>query len=394
MSNCAKDLYNGIVDKNGVLNEFSRSVDVAVLESEQLISPKDVDSHIINLDGIQIDFPTFINLFYSKDGITFDINETKLDSTELSVKHRTIEGNLFNLVDSTLQLYSLDLGINTKQMDPCSLIEITNQLNYYRSLGHLCSVRCSLSLNQVIETILNKTQQSVTDWKDVVGDSATNKKVYHVLVINVRLFNANPAVKDIIIKFNYVVEFKGEQRLLDILSENSQYNGNITPTISLPDPKSFTDGNLVVTSTPVNIDGNVYIVNKISLKFSEEKNLLSNTITTSNMIKDNIYENVYGTFGPPSSVLITSFPNLTYDTYFSVGNNAPTFPSGDPQWPSLTDVVWFATGVTASVNIETQILQLTMKQGSTGNITYTYGDDSQNDYFTIDLTIVDGFIQK
>jgi hypothetical protein len=224
---CINKLYTGIIDKDNKLDFFSRTIDIAVIESEILASPEYTDSHVINLDGINIELASFMNLFF-KDGKTFNINSTEINSPNMSLLHRTIEDKSFNLMESILHLYSIDLKIKTNLMDPTSIIDITTQMDAYKSLGNFCSINCSLSFEQIIESIIHKTYNNLTEWKQVIG--ASDSPAYHVFVINIRLYNSNSSVKDIILKFNYIVECKGEDILKNIIESNDQYSSIVLPT--------------------------------------------------------------------------------------------------------------------------------------------------------------------
>jgi hypothetical protein len=110
-------------------------------------------------------------------------------------------------------------------LDPCSSTEITQQVLYYKSLANMCSVKCALTFNEIIETIVNRTESNIQDgsgdyehkYAHVFGDDDTAESVHHQLVINARFYNANPAVRDIIVKFRYNVEFKGEEWIMKII---------------------------------------------------------------------------------------------------------------------------------------------------------------------------------
>lgn len=55
------------------------------------------------------------------------------------------------------------------------------------------------------------------------------KDQYHIFVLNIRFHNANPLVKDIILKFNYNVKFNGDNfNILETL-QNKGYFTAITP---------------------------------------------------------------------------------------------------------------------------------------------------------------------
>jgi hypothetical protein len=106
-------------------------------------------------------------------------------------------------------------------LDPCSSLEITQQVLYYKSLANMCSVKCALTFNEIVETIVNRTESTIESgtedktWTAAFGTKT--KAVHHQLVINARFYNANPDVRDIIVKFRYNVAFKGEEWIYKII---------------------------------------------------------------------------------------------------------------------------------------------------------------------------------
>ena len=227
MTSYSKDDYLGNNDPNNKLNGYSRIVDVAVLDSEEITAPKELDAHVISLDARDIDLDDFLNMFYHVDNNTFQMNKAMAEDAKMTFVGQKIHTNNFHLPDSVLRLYGLDLGVELDCLDPCSSLEITQQVLYYKSLANMCSVKCALTFNEIIETIVNRTESKImkgsdnaNDWhqyKHVFGDEDDNESVWHQCVINCRFYNANPAVRDIIVKFRYNVEFKGEEWIMKII---------------------------------------------------------------------------------------------------------------------------------------------------------------------------------
>ena len=225
MTSYSNDDYRGNNDPNTILNDLSRIVDVAVLDSEQIKAPKEIDAHVIYIDARDMDLTTFMNLFYHIDNNTFQINKSKVDDEHLSFVKQTIHTNPFHLPESVIRLYSMDLGVEIDCLDPLSSMEINKQVLYYKSLTNMCSVKGALTFSEIIETILNRTDANAdADFSNVIGkaadgDDGVESSVYHQLVVNARFYNANPAVRDIIVKFRYNVKFTGEQIVKDVINE-------------------------------------------------------------------------------------------------------------------------------------------------------------------------------
>jgi hypothetical protein len=221
MTSYSNDDYRGNNDPNNKLRDTSRIIDVAVLDSEQIIAPKELDAHVIYIDALDISLDDFVNLFYHIDKNTFQINKSKVEDKYLSFVKQTIHTNPFHLPESVIRLYSLDLGVEIDCLDPLSSMEISKQVLYYKSLTNMCSVKGALTFSEIIETILNRTDAAAADdLSDVIGkveDGNPLSSVYHQLIVNARFYNANPAVRDIIVKFRYNVEFKGDQLVKDVI---------------------------------------------------------------------------------------------------------------------------------------------------------------------------------
>ena len=98
-------VYTGIIDagladsSNALLTETSRIIDFVVLDSKELSSPKELDAHVISLDGIQMDISGFVNVFYYNNNKTFKINDiiiSEKNILSINLKKQTIDKSLFN----------------------------------------------------------------------------------------------------------------------------------------------------------------------------------------------------------------------------------------------------------------------------------------------------------
>jgi len=235
-------VYTGIKDaglalsSNALLSDTSRIIDFVVLDSKELSSPKELDAHVISLDGIAMDISGFMDLFYHTNYETFEINPSMSEKTEIHLKKQNIDKSLFKLLDNVFRLYSQDLNIEFSCMDPCSVVKITNQLNQYNTLLDFCVINSSLTFSDILEMIMNKSGKLTgtnsvdqeLEFKTIFGSNENDQ--YHILVLNIRFHNANPLVKDIILKFNYNVKFNGNN--FNIL-ETLQNKGYFTAITSL-----------------------------------------------------------------------------------------------------------------------------------------------------------------
>lgn len=198
----------GILDSENKLTEgYSVSLDVAVLHSDNLYAPKEMSAHIIDLDSHYMDVKEFVNTFYFYNSHIFQIN-TLLKNKKISFQHQTLNNKRFLLIETILQLYQQDLE---KCIDPSSRIILIKQLSKYKHLNDLCLHECSLSFSDIIHRIIDKNCKS---FEEIFGSS--DNHVYHHFIINTRFTNSNvKQFKDIIIKFNFIVCFKGEGYIED-----------------------------------------------------------------------------------------------------------------------------------------------------------------------------------
>lgn len=208
--------YKGNVDpKNKLVQGTSISLDFAMLQSDNLYAPTELDAHVIELDGKYMDLTEFIYTFYP-----FDINMFRLhgisDNDKISFQHQTIKGFEFFLVDTILHFYRKELG--NRCVDPSTQMMLINQLSQYRQLTDLCLHECSLSFSQIIETMMSQHlyMSNCHSFVDMFGSSVEPR--YHHLVVSSRFTNSDcKNFKDIIVKFNFIVGFKGEVFIADVI---------------------------------------------------------------------------------------------------------------------------------------------------------------------------------
>jgi len=176
------------------------TVQVAVLDSDRIAAPVKLDAHVINFDLQELSLQEFVDVFYYGDGSSFKINPNPgIKALELQTK--SVNNVPIRLSSVVLSSYGEDLGVDIDCIDPCCLIEIQSQLSGYKTMSDLCAVTCSLTLNEVVTQIVQHNAS--------YNEESALKNKSHVLVINVRFTNAGD-VKDVIAKFNFLVNFGAE----------------------------------------------------------------------------------------------------------------------------------------------------------------------------------------
>lgn len=181
------------------ISNENRIVDIAVLAEDVKSAPVELDAHLIDLDTIDISENDFRTMFYASNGNElFALNCENADTkTKVTFNDQTYMDNssvTFNLLEELLNNYSTDLGVVRECFEPCSLIEIQKQITGIKSLCDICEVKCSLKWTEVETSI-----------KSLGGDITSGKK--HILRVNALFTNANPQVRDVMIRFNYNVEW-------------------------------------------------------------------------------------------------------------------------------------------------------------------------------------------
>jgi hypothetical protein len=208
--------YKGIPDpQNKLVQGNSISLDIAMLQSDNLYAPTEMDAHVVELDGQYMNLTEFLHTFYPFDLNMFHVYNTS-ENDKISFQHQTVKSFEFFLVDTILHFYRKDLGKGC--IDPCAHMMLMNQLSQYRHLTDLCIHDCSLSFSQIVETMMSQHlyMSNCQSFMDMFGSSIDPR--YHHFVVSTRFTNSNcKRFKDIIIKFNFIVCFKGEVFIADII---------------------------------------------------------------------------------------------------------------------------------------------------------------------------------
>lgn len=187
------------MDKNNVI------IDVAVLaQNTSAIKTHGDNSHIVNLDPINISEDLFKSIFYpygnafgidkkfsSKDGV--------LPYISFLPNYRTIDGKKFYLLEEILTNLESDLNVSRNCFTRESLVELTNELISIKSLCNLncCSVLSSLTWDNIKDIIKNyKLLQDSEDMK---------MKIVPICVVSVIFKTPTEGVEDTIVKFGYKI---------------------------------------------------------------------------------------------------------------------------------------------------------------------------------------------
>lgn len=201
-----------LLDPKEKLQHGHASMDVAFVDSDTLTAPLPFQAHILDLDGIYITFTDFINLFFSYDGIHFQMNYAQVFHPCLTFYNRTMDGQPFHLMNSILYHYERDLGkFNSDCIEPCSLIDIYTKLLSYKSIVHCKSIKTSLTSDDIIQSIFHHAEKQ--NMEKCISS-------YHLLHVNIRFFNHHPSIQDIIVRFNYIVYFNDKQLIERVVQSN------------------------------------------------------------------------------------------------------------------------------------------------------------------------------
>jgi hypothetical protein len=180
-------------------HESNILIDVAVLCQEY--SPVEItcnNSHIVNLDEIQISEETFRNIFYPYGDI-FGLDPKKSCVKDFFyitflAPYRKVDGKSFYLLEEIIKNTEEDLNVSRNCFTTCSLIDLNNDILKIKTLCDInChSLVCSLTWSNIV-TMLN-------DYS-LVNNHPVNMRP--LFVVNVIFKSPNPCVKPTVVKFNY-----------------------------------------------------------------------------------------------------------------------------------------------------------------------------------------------
>tara|TARA_Y100000992_G_scaffold143209_1_gene95053 strand:- start:4836 stop:5513 length:678 start_codon:yes stop_codon:yes gene_type:complete len=195
----------------------SKSIDIAIV-GQLLASIEQRDNyHIIELDNISVSKELFKAIFFYHDNENFAIapripsdDETLENIISFESKYRTYDNGVkFNLLHIMFGFMEEDLNVKRDCFDTCCKMELEKQLSMFKNLCDIdiCNVLCSLKWSEIIQ-ILNS--------KGAKGKDKNGNNIPHLLKINIVFKNPNTNIKDIIVKFNYVIDYLDELPQEDI----------------------------------------------------------------------------------------------------------------------------------------------------------------------------------
>jgi hypothetical protein len=187
------------MEKNNII------IDVAVIAQNTSAIKKQFDnSHIINLDAINISEELFKNIFYPH-GNTFGLDkkyctkEGVIPYISFLPNYRSVDGKKFYLLEEILSNLEKDLNVSRNCFTTDSLVELTNELIDIKSLCNIncCSLLSSLTWENINDII--KNYKLLQDSQDI------NMKVVPICVVSIIFKTPTEGVEDTIVKFSYKI---------------------------------------------------------------------------------------------------------------------------------------------------------------------------------------------
>tara|TARA_Y100000992_G_scaffold77162_1_gene48831 strand:+ start:15444 stop:18350 length:2907 start_codon:yes stop_codon:yes gene_type:complete len=164
-------------------------------------------------------------------------------------------------------------------------------------------------------------------------------------------------------------------RLYKIIPINNVTNQTIYDPISLP---------LIIEWSNIIINGITYVVNTFYLKFNELDKFYSNKLTT----------NINGTVFQYNSG--SHLSNLEqHNSKFTINGETPIIlPNHNPpyNWNNFNNKIWFLPNKYVVPNMKNEILKITLSYDSTGNINYSYSDNTRSNFKNFNFSIINGYI--
>jgi|LauGreSBDMM110SN_4_FD.fasta_scaffold00042_9 hypothetical protein len=176
-------------------------IDIAFLCQEYSSIELEEDSHIIQLDEIDIKEDVFKSIFYPC-GESFGMDKANSSKKEIFPyisflpPHRTVNGKLFSLLDQIYRNIETDLNISRNCFTTCSNMELANELTNIRTL-------CDLKSNKLMGSLPWSNVLNIIRDNYLVIASLGKEIQKPILVVSVVFVNPNKSIKPTIIKFNY-----------------------------------------------------------------------------------------------------------------------------------------------------------------------------------------------
>ena len=187
------------MEKNNVI------IDVAVIAQNTSAIKKQFDnSHIVNLDVINISEDLFKNIFYPH-GSAFGLDkkycskEGVIPYISFLPNYRSVDGKKFYLLEEIVSNLEKDLNVSRNCFTTESLVELTNELIDIKSLCNIncCSLLSSLTWENINDII--KNYKLLQDSQDI------NMKVVPICVVSIIFKTPTEGVEDTIVKFSYKI---------------------------------------------------------------------------------------------------------------------------------------------------------------------------------------------
>lgn len=181
-------------------------LDFAVLSQSYKSIKIDVcQSHVINLDPINIGIRDFLTIFYPF-GDSFGINLQQMSLNKHLLNYisflesdRSVLGKNFSLLETIILNIESDLNVSRNCFTTSSLVELTKELSEIKNLCDIncCSVLSSLSWPNIVSIIQNE-QLRIT--------GTTLEEI--ALILSVIFVTPHDDILETVIKFTYIIELK------------------------------------------------------------------------------------------------------------------------------------------------------------------------------------------
>lgn len=205
-------------------------VDVAVIQQDVNTITKP-DAYRIDLSPVFCSYAGFQAMFYrdgqkfqptknlnkylsSKDLVSNDKRTISLYDADCGDCRLDLDGS-FNLLQTLLIAYEKDLGIASECWDTCSLMEFNSTISAIKSLTDItgdcgAGIKCSITLNEFFYQLHMQGLEIDTATHKLPLDPSGNLGVYPGLVtavITANFHSTTPGVKDVIVKWPFVINF-------------------------------------------------------------------------------------------------------------------------------------------------------------------------------------------
>ncbi len=187
------------------MNKNNIIIDVAVLaQNTSAIKTHRDDSHVVNLDVINISEDLFKSIFYPHGNAfgmdkKFCTRDGVIPYISFLPNYRGINGRKFYLLEEILSNLESDLNVSRNCFTTDSLVELTNELISIKSLCDIncCSVLSSLTWDNINEILNN--------YKLLQESNNINDKIVPICVVSIIFKTPTEGVQDTVIKFHFKI---------------------------------------------------------------------------------------------------------------------------------------------------------------------------------------------